>query len=780
MAENIAPTTADNGVRNVLDDVLAGAHEPAQDARHTATPVSDSAPATDGASYEVTARYTEPTIEVLIPGKLVVMDMIEDALDGFDGWDEFGVETWPEKDRIIAEGVAEGKWSPDAQLAYENHKKAWFDNIITKKDGSEGGILLVPGGPEAVRAKAAELRKENPDWANIGKKKRGRKKGHPGRPRKKQGSDSETGEDGDDKALTSKRRMIFAALDLAPEHFKNLTDKELWALEASASTANAYPFGMVLLRRLMSKGEADKAAATEAGKDPSEVGFEPETAWAIVHDKDLYTIEDFDAGLCSFAQVNALKRIHIHILIRAVAREHGVSVREAAEAWGIEENFIRFPKDSNGTDLEKGRYAFENQGAYLPHAKQPEKHLYPFSQVATLFGADYRAWAEAHFGKWTEFRAKKEAVKDVEHIQTFIDGCRFGEILKEQIMAPGPDGTLRTNPLYRIYTGFYGEKMDKPLGPVIDRMLREAAAGRMGIAVHDLEKGLAQKVILFVTGKAGMGKSVFAEGLCRALADLYGYRTYRAASRNAVDDYDGAEIMLMDDVRGAALGIEDWLTLLDPHHANPMAARYKNKPALAPRVIVITSSKSPLEFFYFAKGIGGGDRAEAMDQFFRRIMLQLRVLNPYEFGFYNIQALRPQRVAPYELEVPGSAEDEFEGLDVITGLEWAQVPLPGLTSPYGVVANMLAEIDDVAGKRALAEGMGIEAATTRALSVMYATYRAPMEAHDLPLFPSPLSGVALSLEGASIDDPGRYGLPGGPAIPLALPAGGDGHDDQEA
>lgn len=165
---------------------------------------------TDWASYEVTARYTEPTIEALIPGKLVAMDMVEDALDGFGGWDQFGVETWPEKDRIIARGVTEGKWSPDAQLAYENHKAAWFSHRIKKKDGSEGGILLVPGGPDAVHAKAAELRKENPGWANIGKKKRGRKKGRPGRPRKKQGGD------GENEALTSQRRVIFAALDLDP------------------------------------------------------------------------------------------------------------------------------------------------------------------------------------------------------------------------------------------------------------------------------------------------------------------------------------------------------------------------------------------------------------------------------------------------------------------------------------------------------------------------------------------------------------------------------------
>lgn len=724
------------------------------------------APLTDDAAHaiassvagEIRAKYTEPCVEVLIPGALVAMDMVEDAVEGLpDKWGDFGEDSWTDKDKIVAQGL----WPDDVVEAYERHKEAWYAHRHMTKAGKEGGVLLVPGGPDAVKAEADRLRAENPGWAHAGKKKRG-KKGRPGRPRKQQADDTaEGGEEGDGEALGSQRRMLFAALDLAPEHFADLTENELRALYASAETANAYPFGMVLHRRLAAKG------------------FVAEVGWAIIHNLDRYTIADYDAGLCEFWQVNTLKIIHIHIMERAVDREHGLSVKEAAEAWGIEPNFVRFPKDNNGTNLEKGRYAFENQGAYLPHAKQPDKHLYPFSQVATLCGPDYCAWAELHLGKWREFRAQREAVKDTEHIQTFIDGCRFGEIIRDDIMSPGPDGTLRTNPLYRLYTGFYGEKMDKPLAPVIDRLLREAAAGRMGIAVHDLKEGLAKKTILFVTGSAGMGKSVFAEGLCRTLEDLYDWRTQRLASRNAVDDYDGAEIMLMDDVRGAALGIEDWLTLLDPHHANPLAARYKNKPAVAPRVIIITSSKSPLEFFYFAKGIGGGDRAEAMDQFFRRIMWQLRVLNPYEFGFFNVQALRPQRVPPYEIEVPGT-ENEFDELDVIGGLEWAQVPLPGLMSPYGAIADMLAEIDEVSGKRSLAEGMGLEAATTKALATMYATYRSPMESHDLPMFPSPLSGVALSLTSASVDVPGRYGLPGGSAIPAALPAPAGGDADAVA
>ena len=73
----------------------------------------------------------------------------------------------------------------------------------------------------------------------------------------------------------------------------------------------------------------------------------------------------------------------------------------------------------------------------------------------------------------------------------------------------------------------------------------------------------------------------------------------------------------MDDFRGGEMSASEWLRLLDPYHASPAPARYKNKPAVAPLAIIITSSKSFEEFFWDTGGKRSTD--EAMGQFIRRL-----------------------------------------------------------------------------------------------------------------------------------------------------------------
>ena len=92
----------------------------------------------------------------------------------------------------------------------------------------------------------------------------------------------------------------------------------------------------------------------------------------------------------------------------------------------------------------------------------------------------------------------------------------------------------------------------------------------------------------------------------------------------------------MDDVRGSALSASDWLKLLDPYNASPASARYKNKTP-ACRAIVITSTKDPVEFFYYCKQMGGGDRSEALDQFMRRIQMLTHVIKADDFIDARVQ-----------------------------------------------------------------------------------------------------------------------------------------------
>lgn len=86
------------------------------------------------------------------------------------------------------------------------------------------------------------------------------------------------------------------------------------------------------------------------------------------------------------------------------------------------------------------------------------------------------------------------------------------------------------------------------------------------------------------------------------------------AATNIFDEVNGEEILFLDDVRGDSLTASDWLKLLDPFNISPISARYQNKMGAA-KVIIITSSKYPLDFFYDTKG---NDR-EDLSQYVRRI-----------------------------------------------------------------------------------------------------------------------------------------------------------------
>ena len=113
----------------------------------------------------------------------------------------------------------------------------------------------------------------------------------------------------------------------------------------------------------------------------------------------------------------------------------------------------------------------------------------------------------------------------------------------------------------------------------------------------------------------------------------------------------------MDDVRGSALSASDWLKLLDPYNASPASARYKNKTP-ACRAIVITSTKDPVEFFYYCKQMGGGDRSEALDQFMRRIQMLTHVIKADDFSEARVRLGEQEQCDRY-LKTVGDTDDGY-------------------------------------------------------------------------------------------------------------------------
>lgn len=167
---------------------------------------------------------------------------------------------------------------------------------------------------------------------------------------------------------------------------------------------------------------------------------------------------------------------------------------------------------------------------------------------------------------------------------------------------------------------------DKALGDTyargqakVDLALSFRARKAMHADVERLRAGEFRKTILWVLGASDQGKSWLAEGVATRLRDELGWGVYRAAAKNAADDYLGQEIFLLNEPSSRALEWPDLLSLLDPRQAGPLSARFHNKTDAAPRIVIVAVSVDPATFGFFVPGKRSTD--DSIDQLVRRISL---------------------------------------------------------------------------------------------------------------------------------------------------------------
>lgn len=197
------------------------------------------------------------------------------------------------------------------------------------------------------------------------------------------------------------------------------------------------------------------------------------------------------------------------------------------------------------------------------------------------------------------------------------------------------------------------------------------AQKKIARTIQAMENGEFKVSVFFITGASHSGKSVFTDNLVKQIqkdikAEMgVDWSVCSVASNNPFDEYLGEEILVMDDLRGMSLTPSDWLKLLDPDRISTGSARYRNK-KMACRVIVINSEKDVLEFFYYLKGNGGGDaKAEALDQFFRRILARVKVYRvPNDMDIRRIEVGHMQETNRYLARVPGTSNHYGECVQV--------------------------------------------------------------------------------------------------------------------
>lgn len=123
---------------------------------------------------------------------------------------------------------------------------------------------------------------------------------------------------------------------------------------------------------------------------------------------------------------------------------------------------------------------------------------------------------------------------------------------------------------------------------------------------------------IYITGKAGSGKTTFA----KHLAQNKGFAVYvSSGGKNPLDNYAGEECIILDDIRGSTMPISDFLKLTDNHTDSLVGCRYYNKSIAECRLLIVTSVHS-LEKLY--QGVAEAE-LEPLKQLRRRFAVTLRV-----------------------------------------------------------------------------------------------------------------------------------------------------------
>lgn len=247
-------------------------------------------------------------------------------------------------------------------------------------------------------------------------------------------------------------------------------------------------------------------------------------------------------------------RSHIHIAIRF---KDSTDTKYVAQWFGVGENFV---------NKVKGRWS--DMVSYLTHLNAPEKFQYDDNEVVANFDI-------------VAARIDKNA-----RLNEILDGIDKGVIRNYNITD------------YVTVNEFndYKRAMDNAFEYRMKKLKKESG--------REME-------CVYITGGTGTGKTTFAKIFCQNHNMSY---CISGSSNDALQDYDGQDVLILDDLRDSSFTVSDLLKMLDNNTGSSVKSRYRNK-WLECRMIIITSIKDIDEWY---KGVQESD-TEPIKQLKRRI-----------------------------------------------------------------------------------------------------------------------------------------------------------------
>ncbi len=402
--------------------------------------------------------------------------------------------------------------------------------------------------------------------------------------------------------------------ELKPEYYSGWTEEELAALNMGAKEIT-----MVLTDKL------------------NQAGFAVQEIYCVIHNRDTEPVWNESKGKYD----NVPKATHFHAAIKFLRDDEGRVLSgtptQIARAVGLEPQYIE--------KAGKGRYVWDNMLSYLIHIKHRDKAQYAPDEVFS-YGAERDG--KRLYSDYMDIYADRKKVWDEGRIKVTVRTAQMdADILEEDILMGRVTRkqVLLEDNLYSVYARSK-RRMDDAFNTYAERKIERA--------IQSMEDGAFKMTVFFVTGRSHSGKSVFTDNLVkriqRDMKASFGqeWSVCSCAASNPFDEYEGEEILVMDDLRGVALTTSDWLKLLDPDRVGTGSARYRNR-KIASRVIIINAERDVADFFLQVKGRNDDD--EAMDQFYRRITARIEVYREPETDTRRVIVGEMQESDAYDVVV---------------------------------------------------------------------------------------------------------------------------------